>query len=180
MPGLGRSERPLRQPFGAPPSPRLSADVDLIRGLTRASSPGARGDLSAPAPLGCPARGDAAKLPTGAGNTHPRHCEFRTGLRPTLRDETARSRHCEQSEAIQGPRCRGLSVLAPCCCPWIASSQELLAMTGGVSCWRGEAIQPARPMDALDASLRSQWRAWVSCRSGRLGSTQRLWARGRP
>jgi hypothetical protein len=41
-------------------------------------------------------------------------------------------RHCERSEAIQGPQYDRLDCCRPaCCCPWIASSQGLLAMTDG-------------------------------------------------
>ena len=41
-------------------------------------------------------------------------------------------RHCERSEAIQGPQYDRLDCCRPACCgPWIASSQGLLAMTAG-------------------------------------------------
>src|SRR5271154_3916272 len=41
-------------------------------------------------------------------------------------------RHCERSEAIQGPQHDRLDCCRPACCgPWIASSQGLLAMTDG-------------------------------------------------
>src|ERR1700724_1040588 len=41
-------------------------------------------------------------------------------------------RHCERSEAIQGPQYDRLGCWRRACCgPWIASSQGLLAMTDG-------------------------------------------------
>ena len=53
------------------------------------------------------------------------------GRRTTLQDARP-IRHCERSEAIQGPQYDRLGCWRRACCgPWIASSQGLLAMTDG-------------------------------------------------
>ena len=55
-----------------------------------------------------------------------RHCEFGNGPRWLPTDQTSPPRHCERSEATQGPHVVG---------PWIGSSQGLLAMTEGDECF---------------------------------------------